>query len=289
MVLFLSIGDLVMVASTMMLILFLLMNVAVLIMRGSRIQNYRPLYRCPLFPWVQLAGIVLYAALIAALAAMLGPAPLLTTSAFILAGLLWYFIYVRRRTNRESALVYMVRNVLAKEMYRSELEEELREIALQRDEIVQDRFDRLIEDCEILDLPDRTSADEMFAMAAEILAKRLGTDSETLLEKFKAREAESSTAIHPGLAIPHVIVDGEKLFDILLVRCRKGIIFREGQQPVETAFILVGSRDERNFHLRALAAIAQIVQNPSFGKRWMAGRDQQALRDVVLLGERKRK
>lgn len=289
MILFLSIGDLIKVASTMKLILFLLMNVAVLIMRGSRIQNYRPLYRCPLFPWIQLAGIGLYIGLIIILVAMFGPAPAFTTAAFILGALLWYFIYVRRRTNRESALVYMVRSVLAKEMYRSELEEELREIALQRDEIVQDRFDRLIEDCEILDLPDRASADEMFAMAAEVLAKRLGTDSETLLEKFKAREAESSTAIHPGLAIPHVIVDGEKLFDILLVRCRKGIIFREGQQPVETAFILVGTRDERNFHLRALAAIAQIVQNPSFEKRWMAGRDEQALRDIVLLGERKRK
>lgn len=289
MILFLSIGDLIKVASTMKLILFLLMNVAVLIMRGSRIQNYRPLYRCPLFPWIQLAGIGLYIGLIIILVAMFGPAPAFTTAAFILGALLWYFIYVRRRTNRESALVYMVRSVLAKEMYRSELEEELREIALQRDEIVQDRFDRLIEDCEILDLPDRASADEMFAMAAEVLAKRLGIDSETLLEKFKAREAESSTAIHPGLAIPHVIVDGEKLFDILLVRCRKGIIFREGQQPVETAFILVGTRDERNFHLRALAAIAQIVQNPSFEKRWMAGRDEQALRDIVLLGERKRK
>ncbi|NQT32778.1 MAG: PTS sugar transporter subunit IIA, partial [Candidatus Omnitrophica bacterium] len=48
------------------------------------------------------------------------------------------------------------------------------------------------------------------------------------------------------------------------------------------------TRDERNFHLRALSAIAQIVQDPRFEKKWMKARSKEALRDIVLLGKRKR-
>jgi len=289
MIALLKISDLVKVASTMMLILFLLVNAAVLIMRGSRIQNYRPLYRCPLFPWVQLAGIAVYSVLIVLLAAELASfLPILTTGAFLLAGLLWYFFYVRPRSGRESALVYMVRRAVAKEMRRSELEEELREIALERDEVVHDRFDRLVKNCKILDLSERMSAHDTFIMAAEALTERLGVDESTLLEKFKQREADSSTVIQPGLAIPHIIVEGEHLFDILLVRSREGVVFSEDQAPVQTAFILVGSPDERNYHLRALMAIAHIVQEPDFTQRWLAAGDAEHLRDILLLSSRER-
>ncbi|MGB2823386.1 MAG: amino acid permease [Phycisphaerae bacterium] len=289
MIALLRISDLVKVASTMMLILFLLVNLAVLIMRGSRIQNYRPLFRCPLFPWMQLAGIGVYAALIVLLAAKLGSAaPLVTTGCFVAAGLLWYIVYVRPRSDRQSALVYIVRRAVAKEIGRSALEEELREIALERDEIVHDRFDQLVKTCKILDLSERTSAADMFVLAAAVLTERLGIDENALLEKFRQREADSSTVIQPGLAIPHIIVEGEHLFDILPVRGREGIVFSEDEPPVQTAFILVGSPDERNYHLRALMAVAHIVQEPNFTQLWLTAANDEHLRDILLLSSRER-
>ena len=287
-ILLLSIADLVKVASTMMLILFLLVNVAVLIMRGSRIQNYRPRYRSPLFPWVQLAGIGLYTMLIVELTATLGLLPLVTTGAFVLAGTVWYVVYVRPHTSRESALVYMVRNVVAREIQRSHLEEELREIALERDGIIHDRFDRMVQECEILDVPGPVPVETLFTQAADLLAGRLDVPAEALLAKFRAREADSSTMIQPGLAIPHIIVEGRGLFDVLLVRSREGIVFDPEQPYVKTAFILIGSADERNYHLRALMAIAQIVQEEGFIDRWLAAPGPEHLRDLVLLSRRPR-
>jgi mannitol/fructose-specific phosphotransferase system IIA component (Ntr-type) len=53
-------------------------------------------------------------------------------------------------------------------------------------------------------------------------------------------------------------------------------------------FVIAGTKDERTFHLQTLAAIAQIVQNPNFEKKWLAAKNEEALRDVILLGERKR-
>jgi len=280
----LSIENLVKFASTMMLMLFLLVNVAVLIMRGSKIQNYRPLFRAPLYPWTQLAGIVLYLFLIAEM----GSVPLLTTGAFALAGTLWYVVYVRRRISRESAFVYMVKKIVSRKMYRAQLEEELREIALERDEVIHDRFDHLIRQCEVLDLPGRPSAAETFHQVAAALSPRLGIDQHRLFELFQAREADSSTVIQPGLAIPHIVVDGRELFDVLLIRCKEGISFPGQDVPVHTAFVLIGSPDQRNYHLRALMAIAHIVQERDFAERWLAAPSKQQLRDIVLLSGRKR-
>jgi basic amino acid/polyamine antiporter, APA family len=288
MIAFLSISNLVKVASTMMLVLFLLVNLAVLIMRGSRLQNYRPQFRSPLFPWMQLAGVGLYTSLITALAAELGPVPIMTAGGFLLVGVFWYFIYVRQRSTRKSALIHTVRRLVAKEMVHNKLEDELREIALERDQIIHDRFDRLIKDCEILDLPEETSAETLFAQSADALAERLNIDRDTLLEKFRAREATSSTVIMPGLAIPHIIVEGSGLFDLLVVRCGAGAVFGPNQPPIQAAFVLVGSDDQRNYHLRALMAIAHIVQEHDFMPHWLAAPQAEHLRDILLLSSRQR-
>ncbi|MBN1942208.1 MAG: amino acid permease [Phycisphaerae bacterium] len=284
----LNLGDLVKVASTMMLMLYLLENLAVVIMRGSGIQNYRPLYRSPLYPWLQLAGIVLYAILICQLIAQLGVVPLITVSAFLVAGVLWYAFYSRPNARRESALLHIVKRIASFDRKRSGLEEELRQIAVERDEIVHDRFDHLVQDCPILDLQGPTSAEKMFAQAAEVLSERLGIDPADLREKFHAREEESSTVIQPGLAIPHILVEGHHRFDILLVRCGGGIIFHPDQPYVKTCFILIGSPDERNYHLRALMTIAGIVQEKGFLDRWLEAESVEQLRNLILLSGRRR-
>ena len=43
----------------------------------------------------------------------------------------------------------------------------------------------------------------------------------------------------------------------------KGINFSEKAPMVNAVFVLVGTKDERNFHLRALSTIAGIVQDCS--------------------------
>jgi amino acid transporter/mannitol/fructose-specific phosphotransferase system IIA component (Ntr-type) len=284
----LSIRDLVKVASTMMLILFLLMNASVLIMRGSRIQNYRPLFRMPFAPWLPLAGIVAYAYLIVEMALTMGPAPVITTGVFVAAVAVWYVAYVRPRITRESAIVYLVRRIVSRDMYRPALEEELKSIALERDEVVHDRFDRLVADCPILDIQESLDADEFFRRVSRTLAERLDMPADDLRERFERREAETSTVVDPGLAIPHVVVPGENRFDVVLVRCREGIEFPGHAEPVRIAFVLVGSQDQRNYHLRALMAIAHISQEHGFTDRWLAAPDAEHLRDIVLLSGRAR-
>jgi len=284
----LDVADLVKAASTMMLVLFLMVNVAVIIMRGSKIQNYRPLYRAPLYPWLQLVGISVYLFLIIDMVAEMGWTPLLVLGGFMLAGASWYIVYVRVRITRVSALVQWVRNVVAKEIRHGDLDKELLDIALERDDVTRDRFDRIIADCPILDIPEPIVSSDMFQRVAKLLAPRLGMDEQHLSRLLDDREVESSTVIQPGFAIPHVIVKGSNLFDILLLRCKGGVSFPGHEVPVHAAFVSIGSEDERNFHLRALMAISHVVGAPEFFKRWITVPGTEHLRDIVLLSGRPR-
>ena len=281
---FLDIESLVKTASTLMIIIFILDNASVIIMRESRIQSYRPKFRSPMYPYVHIFAILVCGFLIIDM----GKIPLLITAGFVLLSVLWYFLYVSKRVSRASAAMHIVERVTANDLKTVTLENELRDILLERDEIIEDRFDQLIKGCEILDIEGRKTAEEVFRTVSEMLAGRLDVNEYVLFEKFLHREAEGGTVVQPGFAIPHIVVDGEKKFDVLLVRARDGIDFSHAPDPVRIMFVLAGSKDERNYHLRALMAIAQIAQEKQFEDRWLTARDTGAIRNIILLSTRKR-
>jgi len=283
-IVFLDIESLVKTASTLMIILFILVNTSIIIMRESKIQSYRPQFKSPLYPYVQIFAIITYSILIISMGAM----PLLICAVFTALSVTWYWFYVARRVSRASAVMHIVERVTDKALKTVTLEDELRDILLERDDIIEDRFDKLIRKCKILDLKGKRSADEVFREISAILAERLETNEYVLLEKFIHRESQSSTVVQPGFAIPHVVVEGENKFDIILVRADEGIEFSGADEPIRIMFVLAGSRDERNYHLRALMAIAQIAQEKDFEQRWFAARDTAAIRNLILLSTRPR-
>ena len=280
----LDIEQLVKIASTLMIILFFLANASVIVMRESKIQSYRPRFKSPLYPWMQIFAMIAYAVIIVDMGAL----PLTISAAFFGLSTAWYFLYVRKRVSRASAVMHIVERVTDRQLRTVTLENELRDILLERDDIIADRFDHLVSKCRILDIAGQEPAEKVFRKASTILAERLGTEEFVLFEKLLHREEQTSTVIQPGLAIPHIIVEGHNKFDILLVRAKGGIIFPDTDEPVKTMFILVGSRDERNYHLRALMAIAQIAQEKDFEQKWLNARDIETLRNLILLSKRKR-
>ena len=133
-----------------------------------------------------------------------------------------------------------------------------------------------------------SSDEDIFKMVAGEMAPRLNLEPGLLLKLLHNREKQSSTVLTPSLAIPHIVIPGKNLFDILVARCKEGIVFSNTHNKVHAVFVIVGTKDERHFHLQALSAIAQISQDPDFEKKWMSAKNKNALRDIVLLGTRRR-
>lgn len=282
--LFLELEFLVKVASTLLILLYISANLAVIIMRESKLQNYQPKFRSPLYPWVQILGIL---GCITLLLQMGGQ--IISLSAFFIAGgFLWYLLYAGTTQIREFGLIHVIERILNRELTSGALSRELKGIVKERDDIVEDRFDHIIEEGVILDLDGPLDRDEFFSQVSSFLSKDLGVSEDRLKRLLIKREEESSTIIRKGLAIPHIIVEGEHKFKMLLARAKNGVIFPNTPAPVHIIFVMAGTKDERNFYLRALAAIAQICQHHDFDKKWMRARDIHELRDILLLAERRR-
>ncbi len=282
--LFVKLDILVEAASTVFVLGYLLASLSVIVLRESGLQNYRPSFRSPLYPWLQLATIAGLAFVILEM----GEQAFAMTAVLVLAGFCVYWFYGRKRVQQSSALVHLVNRVLARELVDATLEDELKTIVRERDEIAMDRFDALVERCAVLDLDQAMDVEAFLRRAADVLAPRLDGEPDELLRRLLEREKETSTVLSPSLAVPHVVIEGTGKFDLLLVRCRPGVNFSPAAPHVHTLFVVAGTRDQRNFHLRVLAAIAQVVQSPDFEAKWLAARNDSALRDVVLLGERLR-
>ena len=282
---FLDIKELVKVASTMMLILFAFDNLSVILMRESNILAYKPKFNTILYPYLQITGIVFYIILIIEM----GKIPLLITLFFFILSIVWYFLYSKSRVQNESAIINIVEKITSKELKTVNLSNELKDILFQRDDIIEDRFDKIIKDCDILDIEDNIDYKTLFKIVSNKLSKRTKCSENELFDLLIQREKDSSTVIKDGVAIPHLIINGKNQFEILIVRSKNGILWANDKKPVYIVFVLAGTIDQRNFHLQALMAIAQILQNKNFESLWKKANNKEELRNLILLSERIRK
>ena len=184
--------------------------------------------------------------------------------------------------NRERAMLNMVGRAAAKEMASKGLEKEVTEIVCgDEKDLCKVRYRRVLGESVVLDIDEPMDVDRFFRRVAEELATSVQLPAEAIHQLLVEREKESSTALRPDLAIPHIIIEGTATFHILLVRCKPGIYFSELAPHVTAVFVLVGTRDQRDHHLYALSTLAKIVQQPHFEEKWLKARNQWALRNIA--------
>jgi len=282
--LFVKLEILIEAASIGIILIQILTNLSVIIMRESHIQNYLPKFKSPLYPFFQIFGIICFIFLIF----QMGLTATLITFIFILFSFFVYWFYGRKRVEQEFALLHLIERITAKELVTGTLENELKEIILYRDEIVPDQFDKLIETSNIIDLEKRMKLNELLKLIAERLEKIIGKNKEKLYELLLERENVSSTALTDYLAIPHIVFNEPQQFTLLIVRNKEGIYFDEAHQNIKAVFVIVSSINDRNLHLKILAAIAQISMDEKFLEKWLKAKNEQSIKDVLLLARRVR-
>jgi mannitol/fructose-specific phosphotransferase system IIA component (Ntr-type) len=152
-----------------------------------------------------------------------------------------------------------------------------------------DRFDRLVIDAPVLDLQEPATLDQVFGMVAERLTDRLGVSADELRRILWKRERTASSVLVPGLAVPHIVIEGSGKHDLLIARSRPGIQFDGQSEPVHAVFVLVTTSDLRNVHLGVLSALAQVVsQVDAFEEKWRRADGEHALRTLLLASTRSR-
>ncbi len=99
-ILFLDVAGIAKLASSLMIVGFVLENVAVIVLRESRTKWYAPTFRSPLYPAVQILGIVLGLALLGAL----GWSGVVAMLAIVVPGFVIFALVGRQKTRRQGVL-----------------------------------------------------------------------------------------------------------------------------------------------------------------------------------------
>ncbi|QLG60465.1 amino acid permease [Halorarum salinum] len=107
---FVPIEDIAKLASAFQILVFVLINVAIVAFRRGTME-YEPEFESPLYPWVQAFGVVGGVVLLT----QMGTVPLIGAVAITVGGVGWYLAYGRGRVDREGAAVDAVRRELGKQ------------------------------------------------------------------------------------------------------------------------------------------------------------------------------
>jgi APA family basic amino acid/polyamine antiporter len=101
---FVPVVELAKLASAFQILVFSIENLALVAFRESDVEFYQPDFTAPGYPVVQLVGVVGGFALLT----QMGTVPILGAVGITLAGLVWYLVYGRQRTDRAGALNVLV-------------------------------------------------------------------------------------------------------------------------------------------------------------------------------------
>ena len=271
-------------ASTVILTSYVLTNLSVIILRESKITNYKPSFRAPLYPWIQILSIILFTFFIIDL----GSGAIKISLTFLFIGFCVYIFYGRKNQNTEYALLHLLKRITDKKLTENLLEDELREIIINRDNIEQDGFDALIKDADFIDMKGPADFGHLLNIVSEKLVERTGMERDEILSRFIKRQDDFNTAISDFLAIPHIVIDGEDCMFMIMVRCREGIRFTEAENSVKAVFLLGGTKEKRTLHLKTIASIATLVDAEDFQQNWIQAKNSTEIKNLMLLSGRRR-
>lgn len=102
---FVPIDEIAKLASAFQIVVFALVNGAVLAFREGNVGDYDPSFESPLYPWTQVAGILGGVLLIG----YMGTVPLVGAVVITIGSALWYAYYARGKVDREGAATDVVR------------------------------------------------------------------------------------------------------------------------------------------------------------------------------------
>jgi len=277
-ILFLDLKDLIKTASLLKILLFLFVMISLLVMRESKIRHYQPKFRSPFYPYMQLIGIFGLIFLIIEM----GLIPMLIVAFFILFSFLWYIIFARDKIWREYSLLHVIEKITGKKSTGYLVDEELREVLIERDQLEENRFKNVIKNCEIIDLYKYMRPEKFALLLAERLTERIDIDIEKLYRFLTKREKDSNVVIHPGIAVVSHVIKGKDKFELIIVRSKMGIVLSDNIDPIRAFFVIVSSKDKQSLYLHTLMWLIQIAEETDFEKEWVNAKGADELRDIIL-------
>ncbi len=272
-------------ASAFQLLIFAFLNLAVVILRESRIEGYDPGFSAPLYPWLQVVGTLAPLWLITEM----GGLTVLFTLAMVGAALLWYHFYAREHMAREGAVLHVFER-LGRQRDLG-LDRELRDILIESD-TERDPFTELVAHALVLDYDEPAEYEAIAWQVAARLSEEVGIPVDHTAERFLAESRAGLIPVARGVAFPHLRMENLKSAHLVLVRPREPVRMMPEDEDGERAadvraiFFLVSPEDDPRQHLQLLAELVRCVEAEPFLRDWRAAGNEQELKETLIHEER---
>ncbi|KRM92636.1 fructose PTS, EIIABC [Liquorilactobacillus cacaonum DSM 21116] len=121
----------------------------------------------------------------------------------------------------------------------------------------------LLKDAMIMDLKASTKQEAIDEMVHQYFVSGVIDDEEVYKKDIVAREAQSTTGIGDGIAMPHAKDKAVKRATVMFAKSEKGVDYDAlDGNPVHLFFMIAAPEGANNTHLQALAALSGLLINP---------------------------
>ena len=271
-------------ASAFQLLLFFLLNLAVVVMRESKIEAYKPGFNSPFYPWVQILGMIISLWLVAEM----GLLAVGLTGTLIILCIAWYFYYAHGKVKRQGA-IYHVHARLGQMRYEA-LEHELMTIINEKNLDSSMTYEEVIARSEIIRAQSADKdLDILSNKAVNSLEQRL--QKETNLESGWATAltdmATQATRLKQGVYFKYVQLEGLRMPEMVAIQCKGGLTMPAfGEEKIHALIFLVTPEEQPLLHMRIIGHMAELIEAEEFLDRWIAATDERTIKEVLLSDER---
>lgn len=270
-------------ASAFQLLLFALLNLGVIVMRESKIEEYDPGFNSPWYPWIQILGMVFSFILIFEM----GILSILFTLAVSVFAVGWYYYYAYNKVERQGA-IFHIHARLGEKQDRG-LEREMRGILREKGLREQDPYEKAIGHSLVFDLEDSVSVAHVTETVCTTMAERADISVKSLIDMFSQDSDDNIIAVGNATALKHVRIDNDMDTEVALVRLQKGLDAESDKNEdnkIHCLIYLASSTEKSGQHLRILAHLAEMIDSIDFKERWLKAKDDAELREILLRDER---
>lgn len=275
------------VASTFQLIIFMLVNFAVIVMRESKIEFYDPIYRTPLYPWMQIAGI--FASLF--LLSYIGAEALALTVVVIALSVGWFFLYAAKHVVRHGAIFHWFAN-LGENRYKG-LENELHTILREKGVRDEDPFSEVVTRATVIDMNRSTNLMDVTMQATRLFSQKYPMLDDGKMAADFIRSMDSNyTLVSQGATMPNLRLSTVDKTEIVMVRSKVGVMLDHdndistGKVRIHAFFFVISPEENPGQHLRILAQLINHIETDDFAHTWEIAQDEQEMKEILLHEER---
>lgn len=131
--------------------------------------------------------------------------------------------------------------------------------------------DLLAPELVLADLRAATRDEALEKLGEHAAANARGIDPTALTRTLAQREAQASTALGDGVAIPHARIPGLGRMIVVVARSAGGIDWQAPDgRPVHLAVMLAGPAEDPGTYLKTLAAISRLMRDGQCRARLMS-------------------